>query len=109
MNLYRCLASHSGKGVFGVCVAALLLAWPPAGAWIMAVCLLGWSVSHLKASFRELEHAEDSQAGGRMAMPSGQLADASGSGPAGVGPPLDAADVGRALPRGRHPGDEEGT
>ena len=108
MNHYRCLASHAGKGAFGVCVAALLLAWPPAGAWIMAVCLIGWSVSHLKASFRELEHAEDSQASGHMAMPSRQLADASGGVPAGAGPPLVAADVGRAIPGGRHPGHEEG-
>jgi len=108
MNHYRCLASHAGKGAFGVCVAALLLAWPPAGAWIMAVCLIGWSVSHLMASFRELEHAGDSQAGGHMAMPSRQLADASGGVPAGVGPPLDAADVGRSLPGGRHPDHEEG-
>lgn len=47
--------SHAGKGTLGVAVSALLLAWPPACAWILAALLLGWSSTHLRAAFEEIE------------------------------------------------------
>ena len=63
MNHDRCLASHAAKGALGVSLAALLLAWPPACSWIVAVYLLLWAADQLRLSFREIEHADGIRGG----------------------------------------------
>jgi hypothetical protein len=45
--------SHAGKGTVGVCLAGLLIGWPPAFPWIAAVALLQWSARHFVMAFKE--------------------------------------------------------
>lgn len=55
--------SHAGKGLVGVCVAGLLIIWPPALPWIAAVAVLQWSARHFIMAFREAERDEQAKAG----------------------------------------------
>ena len=96
----RYFSTHAGRGVLGVSLAALLLAWPPACSWIVAVYLLLWAADHLRISFREIEHVDDIRGG--MGVPARrfteaeivrvgdprQPADRPGGVPARPGPPL---------------------
>ena len=54
-QLKRFLLSHPGKMVAGVCLADLLIAWPPALSWIVAGYLLYWAMGHFRQSFRSLD------------------------------------------------------
>lgn len=91
MNTF--LSSHSGKGVVGVALAALLFVWPPACSWIMASLFLGWAISHLNVAFRELDLEKSPEA-------SEQLVDAARRIPRDVRPLLVGADSRRNLPGG---------
>jgi hypothetical protein len=92
--------SHSGKGVLGVCLAALLLAWPPACSWITAGLLLGWAASHLNSAFEGLSDEEAAQLGYPVAEVPQQLAGDAGGIPVAVGSLLVGADARRSLPGG---------
>jgi hypothetical protein len=52
------LQTSAGKGTVCVCLVALLLAWPPAGSWLMAVIALILASEHLRDSFRKLDAEE---------------------------------------------------
>ena len=69
----RYFSTHAGRGVLGVGLAALLLAWPPACSWVVAVYLLFWAADQLRISFREIEHAEGFCAAVWASRPAGLL------------------------------------
>jgi hypothetical protein len=54
-SLGRFLHSHSGKGVAGVFLADLLIAWPDALGWMVAGYLLYGAIGHFRQAFRSLE------------------------------------------------------
>jgi hypothetical protein len=62
--------SHAGKGTVGVCLAGLLIGWPPAFPWIAAVALLQWSARHFILAFKEAERDEQAKAGINAGAPS---------------------------------------
>jgi hypothetical protein len=64
--------SHAGKGTVGVCLAGLLIGWPPAFPWIAAVALLQWSSRHFILAFKETER--DTQTPARVAAVAPSLA-----------------------------------
>ena len=53
--------SHAGKATAAVYAAGLLLAWPPALSWLVAVALLIFAIERFRDSFR-LDAAERSRA-----------------------------------------------
>jgi hypothetical protein len=95
------LASHAGNGILGVVIGALLIAWPPACSWILAVLFLGWAASEFRASLAEVDRAEAEGEGRGVGLPTGQRGDAAVGGLAGAGSPVDQSHLGRAdAPRG---------
>jgi hypothetical protein len=62
--------SHAGKSVAGVCLAGLLIVWPPSVSWIAAVALLQFGVRHLILAFREMERDEQAHTHGAADIPS---------------------------------------
>ncbi len=92
----RFLSSHAGRGTAGVLLAVLLLGWPPACAYILAVFLLAWATGQFKQAIREAEDAEAIEAAGEI-LPAVERGAGAGSLPAGARPSLGRDDVGRAL------------
>jgi len=93
--------SHAGNGILGSMLGVLLIAWPPACSWIIAVLFLGWAASEFKASFAEVERAEAERHGGGLDLPPGQRGDGAVGGPHGVRPQMDEPHLGRPdAPRG---------
>jgi hypothetical protein len=53
------LSTHAGKATAGVCLSALIFAWPPVASWLVGSLTLAFAVGHLCQSFRTLGAAED--------------------------------------------------
>jgi hypothetical protein len=56
--MFEFFQSHAGKAVVGVCLAGLLIVWPPSVSWIAAAALLQFGVRHLMLAFKEVERDE---------------------------------------------------
>jgi hypothetical protein len=54
-TLKRFVRTHAGRGTLGVYLACLLIAWPPSLSWMVAACVLWWSIRHLRMAFRWLD------------------------------------------------------
>lgn len=94
------LLTRWGKGTAGVLLACLLLAWPPAIAYVTAVVLLVYASHQLRLAFHELE-------ADAVVLPTGECPDDALGGHAGFGPPLDEPHLGGGLAvtgRGAGPG-----
>jgi hypothetical protein len=53
------LGTHAGKATAGVCLSALIFAWPPVASWLVGSLTLAFAVGHFRQSFRTLGEAGD--------------------------------------------------
>jgi len=99
------IATRSARGIAGICIGLLLIVWPPACSWLLAVFLLVWGAEQLKEAFLELEFAQNQS--DRVALPPGQCPELTGGDPALPGSPLEQPYLGRALPAGGRRPDQD--